>query len=575
MYSTCYYAKLIRSEPYRDSDSLPTIKQLTPLTFLVRYTIIAMFRNSRRATTDNPSPAHWSMIHWFVASIAVAMISTALWQFITPRLQLDITRLWIAETPVTVYQLPNTTSAPVVVIAHGFAGSQQIMQAFATTLAHNGYIAVTFDFPGHGRHHQPLAGSLGSEERTAALLATLDTVIRQVQTWPGSNGQLAILGHSMAGDSVVRYAQTHHNSDAVIALSPYLALPVSSIAADNLLLLYGAWEPERMHKQGFALVEATPGTAQIEHTTNPTSTSKGIPGNDPARKMVVIDNVEHIGILYSSEAFRVILDWLQATFQRPASSTTPWLDQRAGAFALLYGGIVLFLWPCVQFLPRFATKRLGAATLPRRSWWLIAILPAILTPVLLRLVPTDIMPLLIGDYLALHCACYGLLTLLGLSLVNAWPPTRHMMQPHSLATWAWVLIGWSGFVVVAFALPTQHFVTNFLPDGHRLPYFATLLAAMLLYTVADAWLVYGRSGFSIHGIITKLLFLFSLAIAIALNLQALFFLVIIIPAFVILLALLGIINQWVYHRTWHPFIHACASASLLALTVSVIFPVVG
>ena len=51
-----------------------------------------------------------------------------------------------AETPVTIFQPQSAAPAPVVVIAHGFAGSQQLMQPFAETLARNGYIAVTFDF---------------------------------------------------------------------------------------------------------------------------------------------------------------------------------------------------------------------------------------------------------------------------------------------------------------------------------------------------------------------------------------------------------------------------------------------
>ncbi|WP_323824607.1 alpha/beta fold hydrolase, partial [Pseudomonas aeruginosa] len=76
------------------------------------------------------------------------------------RRELNVTRTVVGETPVTVFRRQSAASAPVVVIAHGFAGSQQLMQPFAETLARNGYMAVTFDFPGHGRNPVPMHGDI-------------------------------------------------------------------------------------------------------------------------------------------------------------------------------------------------------------------------------------------------------------------------------------------------------------------------------------------------------------------------------------------------------------------------------
>ncbi|WP_300971742.1 alpha/beta fold hydrolase [Thiocapsa sp.] len=64
------------------------------------------------------------------------------------------------EKPTVSLHFPGTKACrPVVVIAHGFAGSRQMMQAYAVTLARNGYLAVTFDFPGHGRNSTPSMAS--------------------------------------------------------------------------------------------------------------------------------------------------------------------------------------------------------------------------------------------------------------------------------------------------------------------------------------------------------------------------------------------------------------------------------
>ena len=113
----------------------------------------------------------------------------------------------VGETPVTIFRPQVGAAAPVVVIAHGFAGSQQLMQPFAETLARNGYIAMTFDFLGHGRNPIPMRGDITEGQTiTAALLDELDHVAACAQDLPESDGRVAVLGHSMASDIVVRFA---------------------------------------------------------------------------------------------------------------------------------------------------------------------------------------------------------------------------------------------------------------------------------------------------------------------------------------------------------------------------------
>ena len=85
-------------------------------------------------------------------------IVAGLWQLEALRAGLTIERVAVGAIPVTVFRPATTAPAPVVVIAHGFAGSQQLMQPFAVTLARNGFLALTFDFPGHGRNPVPLQG---------------------------------------------------------------------------------------------------------------------------------------------------------------------------------------------------------------------------------------------------------------------------------------------------------------------------------------------------------------------------------------------------------------------------------
>lgn len=126
----------------------------------------------------------------------------------------------VQSIPITVFSPSEAAPAPVVVIAHGFAGSQQLMQPIATTLARNGYIAVTFDFAGHGRNPLPLVGGIVDMDKSAkTLLAEIDAVVAYARALPGSDGRVALVGHSMAADLVVAYAMAHPDIAATAALS--------------------------------------------------------------------------------------------------------------------------------------------------------------------------------------------------------------------------------------------------------------------------------------------------------------------------------------------------------------------
>src|SRR5580692_4589572 len=135
----------------------------------------------------------------FIALLAIAAIVFGLIQLHRGRDGLDIAGASVGETPVTIFRPHSTAPAPIVVIAHGFAGSQQLMQPFAETLARNGYIIVTFDFLGHGRNPVPMRGDVTEGTTiTAELLEELTKVVSFARELPENSGRLGVLGHSMA-----------------------------------------------------------------------------------------------------------------------------------------------------------------------------------------------------------------------------------------------------------------------------------------------------------------------------------------------------------------------------------------
>ena len=527
------------------------------------------------ATDRTPAQAsRWHLAHWLAAATGVALMLAGLAGLLGAQAALDIRGTRVGTAPVTVFQPKDTQPGPVVVVAHGFAGSRQLMHPFAATLARNGYRAVVFDFPGHGRNTKPLAGEIGDPARAKALLGALSEVVDFARGLPGGDGRLALLGHSMAGDIATRYASAHAGVDAIVAVSPYLSLPLDQLPVVNLLFVYGEWEPKVIQEQGR---EAVATVAAIDPDAVQTDITYGSLEDGTARRLVIAGGVEHIGVLFSATSLRAARDWLDAAFGRGVqnggqggSKSNGTLDHRGPWLGLYYLGVLLLAWPLALLLPTVSAERLGAG-LGWRRFWPIAVLPAILTPLLLWPMPTDFLAIAIGDYIALHFGVYGLLTLAGLWRAGALPH----LGTSSITALLGAIVLVALFEILALSLPTDLFVASFLPAPHRLGTVAALFAGTLVWFVADEWLTRGPGAPRVGYALTKGLFLVSLMLAVALNLNELFFLVIIIPAILVLFLVYGLFSGWIYRRTGQPFVAAITNALAFASAIAVSFPILG
>jgi dienelactone hydrolase len=557
-----------------------------------------------------------------VALLALAAIATGLWGLTRATAGLHIETTRVGEIPVTVYYpaagsanasppesrprdatdrsasglaprdplLPNPNAAaagvnaapvprPLAIIAHGFAGSQQLMQPYAVTLARSGYIAVTFDFPGHGRNPQPFVARIEDEaRRVGVLLGALEQVTGFAEGLPGGDGRLALLGHSMAGDVLLRYATAHRDQVvASVLISPYMSATAPKTEPRDLLFVFGALEPEMLHQAGReAIVAAIDGQLVDARAVTP-GVTYGDLADGSARRLVLAPGVEHIGVLYGQGGIGAALDWLNQAFGRQGDG---FIDARGRALGLLFLGIVALAWPLSRLLPRAATQPLGAG-LGWRRLLPVAILPAVLTPPILRFIPSDYLPILLGDYLALHFGVYGLVTLAGLRLASlsqgtgAAPAGGYVASGRVL--WPGLAIGTvaaSAYLTLAVALPLDHYVTAFLPGAGRIGLVLGILPGTLAYFAADAWLTQGQGSPRLAPLLTKALFLLSLLGAVALNLSQLFFLIIIVPAILVFFLLYGLVGGWIYHRTRHPLVGALAIGLAFAWSIAVTFPVV-
>jgi dienelactone hydrolase len=334
------------------------------------------------------------------ALLAILAIALGAWQLHAAARGVTTEATTVDGTPVTVFRAADGAPAPAVVIAHGFAGSQQLMQSFAIALARAGYVAVTFDFAGHGRNPTPLAGSITEVEGATRNLVAETARVAAFARGLG-DGRLAVLGHSMASDIVVRFAQQSPNVAATLAVSMF-SPAVTADSPRNLLVIVGDWE-------GMLKAEAL---RAVGLATAPAPAEAGVTYGDPAagsgRRAVWSPGVEHVGVLYSRDSLVAAIDWLDRSFG-VARAEPPAIDSRGPWILLLLAGVVALARPLSRLLPRVADPALGAG-LPWRSLWPLLLVPMLATPLLLRVLPTHFLPVLVADYLAVHFALYGLLT---------------------------------------------------------------------------------------------------------------------------------------------------------------------
>jgi pimeloyl-ACP methyl ester carboxylesterase len=520
-----------------------------------------------------------------VAIAAVIAIAAALWQLHRATGDLIVTHTYVGQTPVTVFREPSATRAPVVVIAHGFAGSQQLMQPFAQTMARNGYIAVTFDFTGHGRNPVTMVGDVDEPTKiTGVLVDELSKVTDYARALPQSDGHAAVLGHSMASDIVVRYGEAHPDITATVAVSVFSKVATAT-SPRNLLVIVGALEPQMLIDEGLRIVNLATGGGAVA------GRSYGDFSAGTARRLALSSGVEHIGVLYSQDSLRETLQWMNESFGRSSSG---WIDRRPIWLALLFGGLIALAWPLSKLLPQAAAAPMGAS-LSWKPLLIAAIVPAVLTPLILWKAPTDFLIILLGDYLTLHFLLYGALTAAvlllikwrggsrtpaqaaihherGLAKLESLPDPAHPRA--SIAALAIAAVAAIAYNIIGFGVPLDTYVFSFMPILPRVHLIAAVACGTIPYFITAEWMAHGAGARRGAYALVKFCFLASLALAVTLNLYKLFFLIIIVPAILLLFLAFGVISNWTYKATNHPLPGALANAILFAWAIAVTFPMV-
>jgi len=488
-------------------------------------------------------------------------VLTAVWQLEMARSDLLIETQTAGSTPVSVYRPQGGSAAPAVVITHGFAGSRQMMEAYALTLARSGYVAVSFDFEGHGRNPEPMSGDVTRiEGTTRRLMDEIGRVTDYALGLPYVDGRVALLGHSMASDIIVRQAKEDFRIKAVVAISMF-SEAVTKTEPRNLLAIAGEWET---FLRGEAMKAARMVNAEAEEGETIGRFEEGT-----ARRVVVAPSVEHVAVLYSPTAMREARDWLdqvfgfageQAAGSRTGPSGRPAPAATGGWIVMLLAGIVMLAWPASRLLP--AGGHAAMDPLPLRTFLAAALVPAVLTPLVLAPLETRFLPVLVADYLALHLFVYALIALAILWRAGVRFGRLAWVSGLALAAYGIFVFGWA----------LDRYVASFMPTGSRLPIILAVAIGSVPFMVADSRLTDGGEAPFWRALVARSAFLVSLVVAVLLDLERLFFLLIILPVIVVFYFVFGTMGGWVGRRTGAPVAAGLGMGLTLAWALGVTFP---
>lgn len=441
--------------------------------------------------------------------------------------------------PVTLYSPGG--EQPTVIVAHGFAGSAQMVDPLARGLARAGFTVVTFDFPGHGENGSALPAD-SADRRTSWDLLTeplgevVDWTLEQSEV---DRSRIALLGHSMGAGAAVSYAVDDAEGDGTITATVALSLPSADDVPDgepsvpaDLLLLHGALEPEQFATAALEALragypEALPGV------------TFGDPGEGTARRADTVPGVEHIGILFTGATLDASVSWLSDALGHAPSPThlSPVLVW--AVLALVGAGLVMA--PLARLLLGSGARPAWDPDPPpvrgRSVLLLTAASAAVASGGAWLLGPVaDQVPVAVGGYLAAWFACAGVVVggwwAIRRSRTDLWPvvtwrsligalvlaslATVAVVVPGSMSWAAFSLVGVRGWTAVLLLLVflvffgADELVVRRSSPGRRLGLVvgSRLLAVAILLAAIP---LLGAPGFLI--LVLPLLLLFLLVLA--------------------------------------------------------------
>ena len=506
-----------------------------------------------------------------IALLLLVLLFSYYWRMHTYRNSFDRRDMLIAGSIPAYIYLPDTQNPPIVVVAHGFTADKEMMQSLNYSLVRDGFAVVSFDFRGHGQNTAALDFMRLQEDMDQVIEFAKNMNEKMPYDYERGHkevdtGRIAIMGHSMGGGAVARYGIRDLDIDATVPISGVHAR-VTGESPKNLFIIYAENDPEELHQAARMMLEkGTEGEKDLLADTTYGSFESGT-----ARKMSMVENTDHITILFSPEAHEQILDWLHQVWELPPR-TVKASDPRLGWMGLMYLlSSLLFLCCCYGlswYIPSIK-QRTGRETILNLVIFTAVCLLALF--IIMPALPLSFIPMPIGDYLISYFFVVGIIYLMialhrGNIVFDEFTPG---LAKSALAAFVLFL-----FVYVTFASITTETWFRQLFTGQRFLWALAMVPLLLPFFVAfEASFKRGNTLVAtIASLAGMLIALGMLVLGMWIGLTPGFIMLIIVP-----MAIYNILYQlfsiYVYHLSRNYFATALFHTLVMSWQFAVLFPI--
>ncbi len=491
------------------------------------------------------------ILHGFIVASLLCIALFSIFQLNSFEKNVQTTYESFGETPVVISSPIGKKNDQLIFISHGFAGSTSFMRPIAIALAEAGFITIRFDYLGHGKHPDPYSGDITSVKgATQSFVKQTDMIIDHfLNKYKLEKG--LIIGHSMASDIVIRTAKENLQIEGVIGISTY-SDAVTEKDPKNLLILNGQWEPPLRAKAKDILTSLGIG--------NPTEGKLyGEFNNGTARKAIAIKNTDHVGVLYSSNTQREIIEWANQIYQEDFKIVT----NRIGLFAgLLFLSLFILFICSLKFFP---IRKLEKGTLKFRNFIFSSVVATVTIPYALKFFTPTIVAFPAHNHLISHLFLMSIIFIL-LTPIRFY---RSSIQNFNLPIFAFLFIYFS----LVFGNVLNSYVSAFFLSDGRIGLFLLMATACVPLMIAVQSLYQAEKyGWAI-GNLGKLFILISLSISIWLDLEKLFILGYAVILFIAFSIIFGFLANLLNRRYNDVFSIGLANGLVLAWTFSTALPI--
>ena len=457
---------------------------------------------------------------------------------------------FVGDTPITLTFKDKTKNNGIVFLAHGFAGSTSFMRPLAVALAEAGFLTVRFDFLGHGRHSQPYSGDITTITGATQKFVNQTNEVISYYLAKYEHSFSMIIGHSMASDIIIRSALYDTRINSAVAISAYTDA-LKSDRPKNVLILNGQWEPQ-LREKSLEILKSTgiknPEEGKIYGSLN----------HNTIRKVEVIKNADHVGVLYSTRTQKELLDWINFLNR----DKQVFIGNNIGIWTSILFFSIFFL---VIFLIKFLDQNIsGKHRLHYIRFFSINILACALSPLILYYFKINFVEFPAHNHLINQMILISII--LSFSIPSA--QIRELAKSFDFRLFAILFI----LFCILFGSILDSYVSSFLLTGIRVPiFFCCLLGTVPLMVLMQLYYDNYSNGW-IVGNIFKLLLIISLSTSILLEISQLFIVGYAIILFLAFALIFGFLANMVSRKYNSTLSVGLANGITLAWTFSTTLP---